>query len=142
MEDRLKNLKKMMNQRTFHDLTFTEKHKKSIFQKARQQVETYEDIQLAVMQLLVQAKTGFELTTLLRGRGIIKFENNEGSLYTLLHSLEHSGCLCSNWDDSGAKYYELNDKGRKLLKKVDNKQGKKNAVFKALLEGGGLIDER
>ncbi|WP_442600102.1 PadR family transcriptional regulator [Neobacillus sp. D3-1R] len=141
MEDRLKNLKKIMDQRTFQDFTFSEKHKKNIFEKATRHIETDEDIQLAVLQLLVQAKTGFELTALLRGRGIRAFENKEGAIYTILHRLEQTGYLHSNWDDSGAKYYELNDKGRKLLKKADKKQTKKQVVFKALLEGGGFIDE-
>jgi hypothetical protein len=135
VEDRLKNLKKVMDKRTFADLTFSEHHQKSIRKKINQQEESDEDILLAVMQLLVQEKTGHELTGLLRGRGILKFENNEGFLYTVLHRLEQSGCIETNWDDSGAKYYWLKDKGRKLLKKAEQKQTKRRLVFKELLEG-------
>ena len=38
------------------------------------------------MQLLVEEKTGYELMQFLHGRGIRKFEDNEGSLYTLVAS--------------------------------------------------------
>jgi hypothetical protein len=135
MEDRLKNLKKLMDKKTFADLNFSDQHQKAIRQKINQQDENDEDILLAVMQLLVQEKTGHELTGLLRGRGIQRFENNEGFLYTLLHRLEQSGCIQTTWDDSGAKYYWLKDKGRKLLNKAEQKQAKRRFIFKELLEG-------
>jgi DNA-binding PadR family transcriptional regulator len=135
MEERLKNLKKLMDQRTFKDVTFTEKHRKSILEKTGHKLENEEDTQLAVMQLLVHAKTGYELTVHLRGRGIRKYEKNEGELYTLLHSLEQSGCLLSNWDSSGGKFYWLNDKGKKWLKKAENQQTKKKVGFREAIEG-------
>jgi hypothetical protein len=135
MEERLKNLKKLMDQRTFKDVTFTDKHRTNILEKTNYRNDSEVDIQLSVMQLLVHAKTGYELTVHLRGRGIKKFENNEGDLYTILHSLEQSGCLRSNWDATGGKYYELNDTGKKRLKKAENKQTKQRLVFKELLEG-------
>jgi DNA-binding PadR family transcriptional regulator len=116
-------------------LNFSEQHQKAIRKKITQQEESDGDILLAVMQLLVQEKTGHELTGLLRGRGIQKFENNEGFLYTLLHRLEQSGCIHTKWDDSGAKYYWLQDKGRKLLSKAEQKRTKQRLVFKELLEG-------
>jgi DNA-binding PadR family transcriptional regulator len=94
-----------------------------------------DEILLAILQLLVQEKTGHELTGLLRGRGIQKYENNEGFLYTLLHRLEQSGCIETNWDESGAKYYMLKDKGRKLLYKAEQKRTKRRIVFKELFEG-------
>ncbi|MEH7254610.1 PadR family transcriptional regulator [Neobacillus niacini] len=135
MEDRLKNLKKVMDKSTFTDLNFSDKHQKTIHQKINQLEVSDEEILLAIMQLLVQEKTGHELTGLLRGRGIQKFENNEGFLYTLLHRLEHSGCIETNWDESGAKYYWLKDKGRKLLNKAEQKRTKRRFVFKELFEG-------
>ncbi len=76
-----------------------------------------EDILLAVLQLLMNEKTGYELMQLLRGRGIQTFEGNEGSLYTLLHRLEQNRFIQSSWDHEGAKYYRLNDKGNKMLAK-------------------------
>jgi predicted transcriptional regulator len=135
MEDRLKNLKKAMDQRAFRQLNFTEQHRRNIHKKINQQVENDEDILLAVMQLLVHEKTGFELTKLLRGRGIRKFEDNEGFLYTLLHRLEHSGSIQSSWNEAEVKYYQLTDKGRKVLRKAEKKQNKKQVVFKELFEG-------
>jgi predicted transcriptional regulator len=135
MEDRLKNLKKAMDQRAFRQLNFTEQHRRNIHKKINQQVENDEDILLAVMQLLVHEKTGFELTKLLRGRGIQKFEDNEGFLYTLLHRLEQSGSIQSSWTEAEAKYYQLTDKGRKVLRKAEKRQVKKQVVFKELFEG-------
>jgi hypothetical protein len=135
VEDRLKNLKKVMDRKTFSDLNFSDQHQKAIHKKINQLEVSDEEILLAVMQLLVQEKTGHELTGLLRGRGIQKFENNEGFLYTLLHRLEQSGCIGTNWDESGAKYYWLKDKGRKLLNKAEQKRTKRRFVFKELLEG-------
>jgi DNA-binding PadR family transcriptional regulator len=135
MDDRLKNLKKIMDQRTFKDVTFKEKHRTSIFEKVNQTAEREEDIHLAVMQLLVQAKTGYDLTVLLRARGIRKFEHNEGELYTLLHSLEHAGSLQSHWDSIGGKFYQLTDRGKKQLKKAEKQQAKQTVMFKESIEG-------
>jgi hypothetical protein len=134
MEDRLKNLKKAMDQRAFSQLNFTEKHRRNIREKINQQTENDEDILLAVMQLLVHEKTGFELTKLLRGRGIRKFEDNEGFLYTFLHRLEQSGSIQSSWTEDEAKYYQLTDIGRKVLRKIEKKQNKKQVVLKELFE--------
>jgi DNA-binding PadR family transcriptional regulator len=135
VEDRLKNLKKVMDKRTFTDLNFSDRHKKSIRKEINQLEESDDEILLAILQLIVQEKTGHELTGLLRGRGIQKYENNEGFLYTLMHRLEQSGCIETNWDESGAKYYRLKDKGRKLLNKVEQKRTKRRFVFKELFEG-------
>jgi DNA-binding PadR family transcriptional regulator len=133
VEDRLKSLKRVMDKK-FADLNFSEEHQKEIHRIINLQAEKEEDILLAVLQLLVHEKTGHELTVLLRGRGIQKFEDNEGFLYTLLHRLEQSGCIQTNWDDSGAKYYLLNDKGRKLLSKAEQKLTTQRLAFKELFE--------
>lgn len=134
MEDRLKNLKKSMDQRVFTQLNFTEKHRRKILGKINQQAENDEDILLAVMQLLIHEKTGFELVKLLRQRGIQKFEDNEGFLYSLLHQLEQSGSIQSSWMEDEAKYYQLTDKGRKVLRKTEKKQSKKQVILKELFE--------
>jgi hypothetical protein len=133
MEDRLKKLKKKMDKNTFAKVNFSEHHQKEIHRRINQQEERDEDIMLSVMQLLVQEKTGHELTLLLRGRGIQKFENNEGFLYTMLHRLEQTGCIETKWDESGAKYYWLKDKGRKLLSKAEQKRAKHRLVLRELL---------
>jgi predicted transcriptional regulator len=134
MEDRLKNLKRAMDQRVFSEVNFTEKHRRDIRGRINQQDENNEELFLAVMQLLVQEKTGFELKKLLRGRGILTFEDNEGFLYTLLHRLEQSGSLQSSWTEEEVKYYQLTDKGRKALRKAEKRQIKRQIALKELFE--------
>ncbi|MCL9635718.1 PadR family transcriptional regulator [Priestia megaterium] len=135
MDKRLKNLRKTMNREVFAQLTFTEKHKKSIREKIKQETHSEEEILLAMMQLLVQEKTGYELVSLLQSRGILNFKENEGSLYIILHRLELKGVLASSWQEEGAKFYQLNQKGRKLLKKVEEKPLSNHISFKEILEG-------
>ncbi len=124
-----------MNREVFAQLTFTEKHKKSIREKIKQETHSEEEILLAMMQLLVQEKTGYELVSLLQSRGILNFKENEGSLYIILHRLELKGVLTSNWQEDGAKFYQLNQKGRKLLKKVEEQPLSNHISLKEILEG-------
>ncbi len=135
IEDRLKKLRKTMDQTSFANLNFSEQHRRKIHEKINKQDEREEDILLAIMQLLVQEKTGFELISLLRGRGIQAFDDNEGFLYTLLHRLEQSGCLQSGWDQTEVKYYQISDKGRKLLRKAEKSQVKRQIILKEVLGG-------
>ncbi|MDI2587951.1 PadR family transcriptional regulator [Psychrobacillus sp. NEAU-3TGS] len=133
MEERLKKLKKSMDQTTFSELTFDEQHRKAIQEKIMKE-ENEDTIFIAVMQLLVQEKTGYELVKLLRGRGIRKFEENEGILYTFLHQLEQEGYLNTRWNDSNIKHYRLNNKGTKLLRKSEKQSIPKPFAFKELVE--------
>ncbi|MGN1386589.1 MAG: PadR family transcriptional regulator [Bacillus sp. (in: firmicutes)] len=135
MDNRLKGLKQSLKNTTFKDLHFTEQHQKNILEKIRNEQVSDGDVFLALMQLLVTEKNGFELAKLLRSRGIKKFEDNEGFLYTFIHRLEQKQCLISRWADSETKLYQLNDKGRKMLQKAEKKQLKKQPIFKELLEG-------
>ena len=135
MDKRLKNLRKTMDREVFAQLTFTEKHKKSIREKIKQETHSDEEILIAMMQLLVQEKTGYELVSLLQSRGILNFKENEGSLYIILHRLELKGVLTSSWQEDGAKFYQLNQKGRKLLKKVEEQPLSNHISFKEILEG-------
>ncbi|AMQ06402.1 PadR family transcriptional regulator [Sporosarcina psychrophila] len=135
MDDSLKGLKKSMDASTFSQLNFTEQHRKGIRDKISKSDDSEEDILLAVMQLLVYEKTGYELVNFLRGRGIRKFEDNEGSLYALLHKLEQDGSLQSGWNESTIKYYQLNNKGRKLLRKTEKQSTTKRFNRKGLVEG-------
>jgi predicted transcriptional regulator len=134
MENRLKKLKKSLDKTTFTQLNFSDQIRNEIHKKISKQEECDKDILLAVLQLLIHEKTGFEIAKHLRGRGIRKFEDNEGFLYTFLHQLEQSGHLIGTWDESGAKYYCLNDKGRKQLKKAEKQNTKVRFVFKESLE--------
>ncbi|MFZ7943280.1 MULTISPECIES: PadR family transcriptional regulator [Bacillaceae] len=135
MEDRLKNLKKSMDQTAFSQLNFTDQHRKDIREKINKQKDNEEDIFLAIMQLLVQEKTGFELAQRLRGRGIRKFEDNEGYLYILLHRMEQNQWIQAAWDRSNTKYYRITVKGKKVLQKAAKKQTKTRFELKELLEG-------
>ncbi|AXI30372.1 PadR family transcriptional regulator [Priestia megaterium] len=135
MDKRLKNLRKTMNREVFAQLKFTENHKKSIREKIKQETHSDEEILIAMMQLLVQKKTGYELVGLLQNRGILNFKENEGSLYVILHRLELKNLLMSSWQEDGAKFYQLNQKGRKLLKKVEEQPLSNHISFKEILEG-------
>lgn len=132
MENRLKGLKKSMDDTVFSQLHFTEQHRKEIRTKIG---ETDDSVLLAVMQLLVEEKTGYELVQFLQGRGIRKFEDNEGSLYALLHQLERDECLQSSWNEAAVKYYQLNNKGNKLLRKMEKQPSSKRFTLKDIVEG-------
>jgi len=134
MEDRLKGLRKSMENTTFKHLSFSDQHRKRVREKINASNEKEEDISLAILQLLSNEKTGYELSQLLRGRGIRKFEGNEGFLYTVLHRLEQNRFIQSSWDHEGAKYYQLNDKGRKMLRKAEENATKVQFILKGLVQ--------
>ncbi|GKU82200.1 PadR family transcriptional regulator [Niallia sp. NCCP-28] len=134
MEDRLKGLKKAMKNTLFKELQFQDEHKFHIIKKIQQEQETDEMVLLALLQLLTSQRTGFELAESLRARSIQKFEEKEGFLYTLLHRLEQKQYITGQWTEAEEKYYQLNDKGRKLLQKAE-KQTKSKYALKELLEG-------
>ncbi|HDX9651683.1 MULTISPECIES: PadR family transcriptional regulator [Bacillus] len=134
MEDRLKGLRKSMENTTFKHLSFSDQHRKQVREKINASNEKEEDISLAILQLLSNEKTGYELSQLLRGRGIRKFEGNEGFLYTVLHRLEQNCFIQSSWDHEGAKYYQLNDKGRKMLRKAEKNATKVQFILKGLVQ--------
>jgi DNA-binding PadR family transcriptional regulator len=135
MEDRLRKLRKSMNELEFNKLSFTEQHKKDIKKQINISERSTEEILFAIMQILIHEKTGYELVNLLRGRGIQNFDDNEGYLYIHLHRLEKTKCILSSWEKTGVKYYQLNNKGKRLLEKIEKKQKDKHYVFRALLEG-------
>ncbi|HDR7281295.1 MULTISPECIES: PadR family transcriptional regulator [Bacillus cereus group] len=134
MDDRLKGLQKSMENTTFKHLSFSDQHRKRVREKINASNEKEEDISLAILQLLSNEKTGYELSQLLRGRGIRKFEGNEGFLYTVLHRLEQNRFIQSSWDHTGAKYYQLNDKGRKMLRKAEKNATKAQFILKGLVQ--------
>lgn len=82
MEGRLKGLRKSMENTTFKHLSFSDRHQKRVHEKINQSSEKEEDILLAVLQLLMNEKTGYELMQLLRGE---EFKNSKvmKDLYTL-----------------------------------------------------------
>jgi DNA-binding PadR family transcriptional regulator len=135
MEDRLKSLKRAMKNHIFGEFHFTEDQKKDIRQQMNQPTGiSEEEILLAIMQLLNQERTGFELSKLIRARGIKRFEQDEGFLYMRLHQLEHKGYLTTYWDPTEVKYYQLNMKGKRLLKKLESQDAEKGYLLKEILE--------
>ncbi|WP_181351290.1 PadR family transcriptional regulator [Thalassobacillus sp. CUG 92003] len=119
MENRLKKLKRSMDKLEFHNLKFDENLRQNIQKNLEHENEGEEDVLLSIFQLLVQEKTGFTLSKHLRSRGIVRFDDCEGHLYTTLHRLEQKGYTLSQWKDDGGKYYSLTKKGHRLLKKYE-----------------------
>ncbi|MRX74197.1 PadR family transcriptional regulator [Bacillus lacus] len=135
MEDRLRGLKASLRNTAFNGLEFTDYHRKKINREIKKQAERDEDILLAVLQLLTVEKSGYELASQLRSRGITKFEDHEGFLYSLLHKLENKHILQADWKEN-AKLYTLNNKGRKLLTKAEKENKRHRFSLHELLEGG------
>lgn len=115
MEERLKRLKKAMNNHAFRQVKFTDTHRQKINEQIKQLQD--EDLSRVILSLLTQAKTGLELTQLLHVRGIKSIINNEGIVYTTLHAQEQQGNLESYWTEEEEKYYKLTKKGLKVLQK-------------------------
>jgi DNA-binding PadR family transcriptional regulator len=134
MENRLNKLRKSMEKSTFKEISFSERMRKEIHKQINMPDESDEVITLALLQLLLQEKTGYELTGLLRSRGFKRFEDNEGSLYTILHTLEQKRLIASCWNGEGTKYYQIIDKGRKYLRMQEKTSASDRLVMKGLLE--------
>ena len=109
MEQRLKNLKKAVDQTAFKSLEFTSEHKQQI-RKQLQQVP----LKQMMLSMLLEAKSGVELTQLLHVRDSEQIVDNEGLVYSILHEAEQQGWLCAKWVDN-VKYYQLTKLGKKQL---------------------------
>ena len=51
-----------------------------------------------------------------------------------LHRLEQAGVIQSSWDDLGEKYYQINQKGRKLLRKAEKNSAEKVKGLNQLIQ--------
>lgn len=136
MEERLRRLGK----KKLAELKFTEQHRRNIYQAIDREPKSDKEILIATLQLLNEKRTGFELLHLLETRNINNFTNQEGSLYLLLHELEQKEWIASLWADDHLKYYYLQDKGRKVLMKADEKQQRNSPALKDLLRGDILYE--
>jgi DNA-binding PadR family transcriptional regulator len=134
MEDRLNKLRKSMEKSTFKELSFSEKMRNEIHKQINRPDESDDVIMVAILQLLFHEKTGYEMTGLLRSRGFKKFEDNEGYLYTMLHTLEQKRLITSCWNEEGAKFYQIIDKGKKYLRKQEKESPSGRIAIKGLLE--------
>lgn len=136
MEDRLRKLKKSMTETVFNGLTFTELHKNKVKNKAAKlNLKSDDELVLVILQLLTQEKTGFQLNQSIRARGIENFDHNEGKLYMVLHRLEQKGYLQACWEEADKKYYQVTDKGSKLLTLAEKKRMSTKSILKGILEG-------
>lgn len=113
MEERLKNLKKAVDETAFKKLAFTNAHQ----QKIRKQLQPV-PLQQTILSMLLEAKSGVELTQQLHVRGIEQIVDNEGMIYSILHEAEQQGWLVATWSDS-VKYYELSKLGKKQLQQQE-----------------------
>ncbi|GAM12434.1 PadR family transcriptional regulator [Mesobacillus selenatarsenatis] len=134
MEERLNKLRKSMEKSTFKELSFSEKMRKEIHKQINMPDESDDLLTVAILQLLLHEKTGYELKGLLRSRGFKKFEANEGSVYTMLHTLEQKRLIASCWNSEGTKFYQIIDKGRKYLRKQEKESSSGRIVIKGVLE--------
>ncbi|QBP41015.1 helix-turn-helix transcriptional regulator [Paenisporosarcina antarctica] len=131
MEERLKSLKKAMKSTTFKEINFTDEHR----EKAHKQIVQMQSIDLIadIFPLLIEEKTGTEITQLLHMKGIKVIHLNEGIVYTTLHEAEQNGYLDAYWNEDGEKFYKLSKKGLKTLQKQSQLQ-KKQLSLKPLLQ--------
>ncbi|WP_171050944.1 PadR family transcriptional regulator [Bacillus sp. BHET2] len=134
MEDRLKRLRSAMDRGSFQQMPFTEEKKRMINRGINCSRENDQDILVHILQLLQKEKNGHELLNNLRARGIKKYEERQGFLYTVLHKMEQDRMLESYWVE-GEKRYMISKQGRKHLQHIEQGDHRKRYSFKGLLEG-------
>ncbi|KMK78138.1 PadR family transcriptional regulator [Alkalihalobacillus pseudalcaliphilus] len=119
MSDPLKNLKKSMHDAGFEELTFSQRLQKQVLAHVhRRQINT-EQVKKELLALLNRYRlTGFEVMTKLDQIGEKAFENDEGTLYKILHQLEQDEFIIGSWDGED-KYYVTSKKGKKYLKELE-----------------------
>ena len=111
MEERLKQLKKAIDQTAFKNVEFTNNHQQNI----HKQLQVL-PLKQMVLSMLAEAKSGVELTQMLHVRCAEQIVNNEGLVYSVLHEAEQQGWLRASWVD-GVKYYQLTSLGKKQVQK-------------------------
>lgn len=129
MDDRLKNLKKAMNNSIFSKVEFTATHQKHVHQLLNES-----HLEQQILSLLMDRKSGIELTQLLHAKGVQEIFNNEGVIYTILHEQENKGHIISQWDDAEEKYYQLTKSGLKWLRSQNREKKTHFAGKQQLLE--------
>ncbi len=109
MEERLKHLKKAIDQSAFKKVAFTDQHQKNI----HNQLQVL-PLKQTILSMLTESKSGVELTQALHVRSTQQIVENEGLIYSILHEAEQQGWLRTNWVD-GVKYYQLTKLGHKQI---------------------------
>ena len=111
VEERLKQLKKAIDQTAFKNVEFTNNHQQNV----HKQLQVL-PLKQMVLSMLAEAKSGVELTQMLHVRCAEQIVNNEGLVYSVLHEAGQQGWLRSSWMD-GVKYYKLTSLGKKQVQK-------------------------
>lgn len=91
-------------------------------------------IVLGVLASLKEKQYGYSLSQALEERGMAVDQN---TLYPLLRRLEKQGLLKSDWtieDSRPRRYYELNEKGLIVLKRLADEWDKMTRVLENLLK--------
>lgn len=145
MSDPFQNIKSSMKKTVFKDLSFSNERKKAVKEAINgkhtsSQLHCWkEETLLGVLESIQQeTKHGFEISTYLFQVNDLSFKNNEGQLYTLLHSLENKGIITSEWGGE-KKYYSLTSKGRKQLVGLQGGSSVQRASLKHLLEEASTL---
>ena len=113
MEERLKGLKKAVEQTAFSKVEFTTK----LQQQIQKQLQTL-PLKQIILSMLIEVKSGVELTQMLHVRGVEQIIDNEGLIYSILHEAQQQGWLTTKWEN-GVKYYQLTKLGKKQLQQDD-----------------------
>ena len=99
-------------------------------------------VRLMILRLLeIEPTYGYEMIQHLRDRSEGYFELGEGALYPLLHELEASGFLASEWVDveergQRRKYYSLTSRGERELARRKNEWKGFARALDLILEAG------
>lgn len=109
MEERLKNLKKVVNRTVFNNVEFSEKQQQQI----HKQLQSL-PLQQTILSMLTVTKSGTEVTEALHVRGVEQIIDNEGIIYSILHEAEQKQWLSTSWDN-GVKYYQLTKIGKRKI---------------------------
>lgn len=109
VEERLKNLKKAVNQTIFTKVEFMEEHQQQIHKQLQ-----LISLRQTILSMLTDSKSGIELTQLLHVRRIEQIVDNEGIIYSILHEAEQHEWLSTRWE-SNVKYYQITRLGKKQL---------------------------
>ncbi|MBM7837035.1 putative transcriptional regulator [Alkalihalobacillus xiaoxiensis] len=143
MGDPFSNLKNSLK-KDFGGLSFSEERKNAVketIQKKQAHLELHYwkvEILKNIFDLLQhEAKHGYDISTLLLQKNELRFKNNEGQLYILLHLLEHKKLIASEWIED-KKYYSLTTKGKKYVAAYEQSDLKQQASLKHLLEEASL----
>lgn len=113
MEERLKRLKKAVEQTAFRKAEFTAAHQHQVHKRLQ-----VLPLKQTILSMLIEGKSGVELTQMLHVCGVEQIIDNEGLVYSILHEAEQNGWLMTSWKH-GVKYYQLTKLGKKQLQQDD-----------------------